>query len=242
LSSRNSSYGSVYVLSNPSLADGLLKIGYTQRSIEERMAELYATGVAAPFCLEYSVEFDQCSVAERAIHRTLKSYRQNKEFFKCSVVTAIYAIESLGLDFHNRYSRHDYFVELRAKQKIENQIEEKNRIQRERERKILEVREEEERIRLQLLSRSRTDLFWGFLVLGLLLFMAELAMGNYPVRLIFLAGCFGLIYFLNQAEFNFDKLHILIKIPFALLAGVVGLFGFSMLMATLADFAFTIFG
>src|SRR2546426_6574269 len=45
--------GYIYLLSNRMMSANLLKIGFTMRSVEERIAELNAeTGVPAPFHLE----------------------------------------------------------------------------------------------------------------------------------------------------------------------------------------------
>jgi hypothetical protein len=74
--------GFVYVLSNPAFP-GLLKIGFTTRSIEERIAELNcSTSVPAPFEVVgyYSCENPQKD--ERTVHLALDCCRApGKEFF-----------------------------------------------------------------------------------------------------------------------------------------------------------------
>lgn len=93
---------SIYVLSNPSMP-GLLKIGKTSRTVPERMKELFGTGVATPFVLEFSkkVEWD-LDDTERRIHRLLRTYRVNtsREFFKIDVQEAYYILDKY---FHSEY-------------------------------------------------------------------------------------------------------------------------------------------
>lgn len=89
--------GSIYVLSNPSFS-GLLKIGKTTQSPEERAAELSGTsGVPTPFVVEYSRVTDRHSVVEEWVHRILAPYRESisREFFRLSVDEAVKTIESV---------------------------------------------------------------------------------------------------------------------------------------------------
>ncbi len=88
--------GFVYILVNPSLA-GLLKIGKTDRTPEERARELsMATGVPTPFMVVFHEQFDDCDVAERYVHALLQQqgYRvaDNREFFGLPVRDAVMAI------------------------------------------------------------------------------------------------------------------------------------------------------
>lgn len=81
-----STLGYIYVLINPSL-DGLVKIGKTTRSPENRVNELSsATGVPTPFQLVYWAEFEDCDSAERVLHNvfTERGVRvsDNREFFR----------------------------------------------------------------------------------------------------------------------------------------------------------------
>jgi hypothetical protein len=86
--------GYVYVMINSSLT-GIVKIGKTQNSPEERAKELSsATGVPAPFFVAYSAYFADCSAAEIFVHRLLGNNRlaNNREFFRVSVQLAIAAV------------------------------------------------------------------------------------------------------------------------------------------------------
>ncbi|MFQ6758290.1 MAG: hypothetical protein D9V46_07050 [Deltaproteobacteria bacterium] len=83
----------LYILSNPSMP-GLIKIGKTTTSPNQRMSELHSTGVPTAFALELSVEVDDCHVSEQAAHSTLSKFRvaNNREFFRISVAEALKAI------------------------------------------------------------------------------------------------------------------------------------------------------
>lgn len=83
----------LYILSNPSMP-GLIKIGKTTTSPNQRMSELHSTGVPTAFALELSVEVDDCQASEQAAHSTLSKFRvaNNREFFRISVAEALKAI------------------------------------------------------------------------------------------------------------------------------------------------------
>ena len=79
-------YGLVYVLTNPAMP-GLVKIGMTVRSsLEQRMKELYGTGVPVPFDCAYAckVKSSKTKVLEQALHEAFQPYRVNpkREFFE----------------------------------------------------------------------------------------------------------------------------------------------------------------
>lgn len=81
--------GYVYLLINPTM-EGLIKIGKTNRSPEERANELSkATGVASPFVVVYKEFFENCTLAEAFVHTLLEqnNYRvsSNREFFSAPI-------------------------------------------------------------------------------------------------------------------------------------------------------------
>jgi len=85
----------LYLLSNPSIPN-LIKIGMTKNTPDERMEQLFSTGVPEKFILEYSVIVPDSAVAERLAHTALNSYRHrsNREFFSVSVIEAVAIINS----------------------------------------------------------------------------------------------------------------------------------------------------
>lgn len=93
----------VYILSNPSMP-GLLKIGYTKDTPEQRAIEIgKATGVAAPFVVEYAFKCFDGELLEREVHNCLEKYRENsrREFFKVPINEATNVIQTLGKRYTN---------------------------------------------------------------------------------------------------------------------------------------------
>jgi len=90
--------GYVYVLSNATMP-GLLKIGKTTRSSDERARELSrSTSVPSRFVVEYEIFSPAASELERAVHAKLESERHNsrREFFATEPLQAISVIRSLA--------------------------------------------------------------------------------------------------------------------------------------------------
>ena len=75
--------------------EGLLKIGFTERSPEERVLELRGTGVPTDFVIESKFFSKNPVEDEKLIHNALKKFRVNKqrEFFKVDLWTACKIIE-----------------------------------------------------------------------------------------------------------------------------------------------------
>lgn len=90
------SVGYIYVLSNSAMP-GLLKIGFTNRDVKERVEELSAsTGVPTPFEIEYYCLTRNVETVEAEVHRRFSKSRQpGKEFFSISLAEAVRAIDSL---------------------------------------------------------------------------------------------------------------------------------------------------
>lgn len=98
----------IYVMSNPSIP-GLLKIGYTSRSSEERRVELSKmTAAPTPFKVEYEeFKYTRGMDMEREIHNFLGHKRvrvgekglRNKEFFDVTLDEAIEAIKKVGENY-----------------------------------------------------------------------------------------------------------------------------------------------
>lgn len=81
------SHGYVYCMSNPAMP-GLLKIGYTERTLDERLQEAnLSTWVPQPFLLEFAKFVKQPNAKEQIVHRILAAERVNarREFFRTSV-------------------------------------------------------------------------------------------------------------------------------------------------------------
>ena len=78
------SRGYVYCMSNPAIP-GLLKIGYTERPMEERLQEANgSTWVPADFSIVFARHVNEPNAKEQIVHRILKEKRYNpkREFFR----------------------------------------------------------------------------------------------------------------------------------------------------------------
>ena len=84
----NNNQGIVYVLTNQAMP-GIVKIGHTTRnSIDQRMRELFSTGVPVPFECAFAccVLKSECEKIEKALHTAFAPERVHvgREFFKIS--------------------------------------------------------------------------------------------------------------------------------------------------------------
>ena len=90
----------VYVLTNPAMP-GLVKIGKTtQLEVEERMKQLYSTGVPVPFDCAFACKVKDATEVERALHLAFGMTRinPNREFFKLEPERVIAVLQLLKVD------------------------------------------------------------------------------------------------------------------------------------------------
>lgn len=90
----------VYVLTNPAMP-GLVKIGKTtQLEVEERMKQLYSTGVPIPFDCAFACKVRDASEVEKALHLAFGMTRlnPNREFFKLEPERVIAVLKLLKVD------------------------------------------------------------------------------------------------------------------------------------------------
>ena len=82
--------GTVYFLVNTKMP-GLLKIGYTNTSVNNRLSQLNSTGIPVPFELGACFLVNKPSECEKQIHTKLRPYRlsDKREFFEISLKKAI---------------------------------------------------------------------------------------------------------------------------------------------------------
>ena len=74
----------VYILTNQSMP-GLIKIGITERKVEDRMRDLYSSSaVPLPFECYFALEVKDAKLVEKKIHHGFDDYRinENREFFE----------------------------------------------------------------------------------------------------------------------------------------------------------------
>lgn len=93
--------GFIYVMSNPAMP-GLLKVGVSVKIPEERAAELYTTGVPAPFSLDYYCIVNDAIEAEAEVHELLSQYRirDDREFFEVTLDDVIKAVRAIRIADH----------------------------------------------------------------------------------------------------------------------------------------------
>jgi len=119
--------GYVYIMSNSSLAENLLKIGKSDNHPSERKKQLETTGVPGSFVIEYYIEVENHDELERKIHHELRQQRPNKarEFFDVSVPAAIAKIRDIV-----KNQKYDETVLYRSSEDVKRETE---RIKKERE-------------------------------------------------------------------------------------------------------------
>lgn len=90
------SKGYVYVLSNEAMP-GIVKIGMTTGSVEDRAQQLYQTGVPLPFKVEHEVMSPNCAAMESHAHGYFSHCRvsSSREFFRCSVHDVIKLLDDV---------------------------------------------------------------------------------------------------------------------------------------------------
>lgn len=152
-----SNSGFVYILTNPSMP-GLVKVGKTTNTPNQRMGELHSTGVPTPFALEFSISVRDCHDAERSAHKALSYCRisNNREFFRVEPKRAIEKIlevvdECEVVDFRESHGVEKIEAEIRRRKKAREEAERKKEIEIERQRK---ERETAKRLRHESLSRD----------------------------------------------------------------------------------------
>lgn len=84
----------VYVLTNESMP-GLVKIGRTTNSVEQRIKQLDTTSVALPFQCFYAAEVKDSAFVESKLHLAFANarVRQNREFFRVDANQVAAAIQ-----------------------------------------------------------------------------------------------------------------------------------------------------
>jgi hypothetical protein len=111
----------VYVLTNEAMA-GLVKIGFTTTSVEQRIKELDTTGVPLPFQCFYAAEIADCKRVEKLIHTIFsdKRVRENREFFRADANQVKAAI--LLAELKDVTPRNDVVLVETDKQAIKNAV------------------------------------------------------------------------------------------------------------------------
>ncbi len=90
----------LYVLTNPAML-GLVKIGKsTQLEVEDRMRQLFSTGVPVPFDCAFACQVKDAAEVERSLHFAFGDHRinPNREFFKIEAERVIAVLKLLKVE------------------------------------------------------------------------------------------------------------------------------------------------
>lgn len=89
----------VYILTNESMP-GYIKIGRTETSVIQRMAELDKTSVPLPFQCYYAARVENFASVERTLHTAFGDFRvrPSREFFRMDPYKAKVILELLALE------------------------------------------------------------------------------------------------------------------------------------------------
>ena len=96
----NKSSQIIYVLTNPAMP-GLVKIGKTtQQEVDERMKQLYGTGVPVPFDCAFACQVKDAHEVEKALHFAFGNMRvnPNREFFRIETERVVAVLKLLKVD------------------------------------------------------------------------------------------------------------------------------------------------
>jgi hypothetical protein len=92
--------GIVYIVRSSSHAEDLYKVGFTRRTVEDRVSDLSNTSAPLDFGILAKWDVGNCRTIEQEVHRRLDSYRINpkREFFHCSLAMITSTIEQVIAD------------------------------------------------------------------------------------------------------------------------------------------------
>ncbi len=84
----------VYIFSNQAMP-GIIKIGFSDNSVEQRMRELDKTSTPIPFECYYAKRIDKAEFVEKKMHEAFDEFRirVNREFFRMSPEQAKAALD-----------------------------------------------------------------------------------------------------------------------------------------------------
>jgi hypothetical protein len=196
----------IYVLSNPSVP-GVVKIGKTASSLDQKMAELHAADDPIPLLLEFYAHVKNGEASERAAHAALAEHRIDMEhkFFRTSAEHALKTIvpvigEHVAVDVsevnkpltpEEAYERRRLIAERKEAERVAKIIikDKAERAARRERRKEIEKSINDERRNLHRLGHRL-----GKPVLPLFWFACLFCYSPLPVGWLFWLGALGVFY------------------------------------------------
>ena len=115
----------VYILTNEAMP-GLIKIGLTTTTVEQRMRELDQSSVPLPFDCYYAAKVENAALVERKLHNAFGDHRirASREFFRLDPFRAKSALELAAInDVTPRKNVTESFDDERALQKAKDRRE-----------------------------------------------------------------------------------------------------------------------
>lgn len=96
----------VYILTNQAMP-GIIKIGFTENSVEQRMKELDKTATPIPFECYFAKLLDKAEFVERKMHEAFDEFRirDNREFFRMAPEQAKANSFQLNLGINNHIKK-----------------------------------------------------------------------------------------------------------------------------------------
>ncbi len=100
LSDKNTKAGYVYVVTNPSIDQSLVKIGFTKKDPSERLDELDQAGLPSEYIEHYRIYTQDALALEQRLHKHFASvrFREDKEFFKVPPVEVYQVLQKWGVN------------------------------------------------------------------------------------------------------------------------------------------------
>jgi len=100
LSDKNTKAGYVYVVTNPSIDQSLVKIGFTKKDPSERLEQLDQAGLPSEYIEHYRIYTQDALALEQRLHKHFASvrFREDKEFFKVSPVGVYQVLQKWGVN------------------------------------------------------------------------------------------------------------------------------------------------
>jgi hypothetical protein len=114
--------GAIYILINACMP-GLVKIGYSTQSPEERAKKLSeSTGVPTPYLVAWHEDVNHCEEIERSVHTRLEKYRfnRNREFFAIPLKDAIQTVTEIANEFREQERLAKETVEIEKRRREED--------------------------------------------------------------------------------------------------------------------------
>lgn len=109
----------VYVLTNPAMP-GVVKIGKTtQLEVEDRMKQLFSTGVPVPFDCAFACQVRDATEVEKALHFAFGNTRinPNREFFKIEAERVVAVLKLLKVEDITQQVEHTLEADVTAADK-----------------------------------------------------------------------------------------------------------------------------